>query len=237
MQKQTKRHALEPIKLDAYRPLREVVSEALRQAIKDGVLKPGERLMEIQLAEELGVSRTPIREALIELSKSKIVKIYPQKGSYVSLIDWELVEEALFMRLTLEKAVVRLACQGIEEEKIQELEKNVKLQKFYIDNNEAGELLELDNQFHKELFAITNKIHIYRLMSVMMLHFDRLRTLRTKAVDQRYVIEDHLKILEAIRNKRPLEGEQVMERHLTRYIIDEKIVKEKYPQYFEIVEE
>ena len=123
------------------------------------------------------------------------------------------------------------------EEKIQELEKNVKLQKFYIDNNEAGELLELDNQFHKELFAITNKIHIYRLMSVMMLHFDRLRTLRTKAVDQRYVIEDHLKILEAIRNKRPLEGEQVMERHLTRYIIDEKIVKEKYPQYFEIVEE
>ena len=64
MQKQTKRHALEPIKLDAYRPLREVVSEALRQAIKDGVLKPGERLMEIQLAEELGVSRTPIREAI-----------------------------------------------------------------------------------------------------------------------------------------------------------------------------
>lgn len=189
-------------------------------------LEPGSRISENELASEIGVSRTPIREALIELSKSKIVKIYPQKGSYVSLIDWELVEEALFMRLTLEKAVVRLACQGIEEEKIQELEKNVKLQKFYIDNNEAGELLELDNQFHKELFAITNKIHIYRLMSVMMLHFDRLRTLRTKAVDQRYVIEDHLKILEAIRNKRPLEGEQVMERHLTRYIIDEKIVKE-----------
>ena len=154
-------------------------------------LEPGSRISENELASEIGVSRTPIREALIELSKSKIVKIYPQKGSYVSLIDWELVEEALFMRLTLEKAVVRLACQGIEEEKIQELEKNVKLQKFYIDNNEAGELLELDNQFHKELFAITNKIHIYRLMSVMMLHFDRLRTLRTKAVDQRYVIEDH----------------------------------------------
>lgn len=57
--KTTKRqHALEPIKLDAYKPLREVVSETLRQAIKDGVLKPGERLMEIQLADELGVSRT-----------------------------------------------------------------------------------------------------------------------------------------------------------------------------------
>ena len=216
---------------------REYALRVLKENIVMLELEPGSRISENELASEIGVSRTPIREALIELSKSKIVKIYPQKGSYVSLIDWELVEEALFMRLTLEKAVVRLACQGIEEEKIQELEKNVKLQKFYIDNNEAGELLELDNQFHKELFAITNKIHIYRLMSVMMLHFDRLRTLRTKAVDQRYVIEDHLKILEAIRNKRPLEGEQVMERHLTRYIIDEKIVKEKYPQYFEIVEE
>ena len=224
---------------------REYALRVLKENIVMLELEPGSRISENELASEIGVSRTPIREALIELSKSKIVKIYPQKGSYVSLIDWELVEEALFMRLTLEKAVVRLACQGIEEEKIQELEKNVKfdaksymgyMSRKYFEIG-AGELLELDNQFHKELFAITNKIHIYRLMSVMMLHFDRLRTLRTKAVDQRYVIEDHLKILEAIRNKRPLEGEQVMERHLTRYIIDEKIVKEKYPQYFEIVEE
>ena len=216
---------------------REYALRVLKENIVMLELEPGSRISENELAAEIGVSRTPIREALIELSKSKIVKIYPQKGSYVSLIDWEMVEEALFMRLTLEKAVVQLACQGISEEKMQELEKNVKLQKFYIDNNEPGELLELDNQFHKELFAITNKIHIYRLMSVMMLHFDRLRTLRTKAVDQQYVIGDHIKILEAIQNKDPFEGERAMERHLTRYVIDEKIVMEKYPQYFETLEE
>ena len=216
---------------------REYALRVLKENIVMLELEPGSRISENELAAEIGVSRTPIREALIELSKSKIVKIYPQKGSYVSLIDWEMVEEAQFMRLTLEKAVVRLACQEISEEKIQELERNVKLQKFYIDNNEPGELLELDNQFHKELFTITNKIHIYRLMSVMMLHFDRLRTLRTKAVDQQYVIEDHIKILEAIRNKNALEGELAMEQHLTRHMIDEKIVMEKYPQYFEALEE
>ena len=216
---------------------REYALRVLKENIVMLELEPGSRISENELAAEIGVSRTPIREALIELSKSKIVKIYPQKGSYVSLIDWELVEEALFMRLTLEKAVVRLACQGVTDEKMQELEKNVKLQKFYIDNNEAGELLELDNQFHKELFAITNKIHIYRLMSGMMLHFDRLRALRTKAIDQQYVIADHLKILEAIKNKKPMDGEMAMERHLTRHIIDEKIVMEKYPQYFEVLEE
>ncbi len=216
---------------------REYALRVLKENIVMLELEPGSRISENELAAEIGVSRTPIREALIELSKSKIVKIYPQKGSYVSLIDWELVEEALFMRLTLEKAVVRLACQGVTDEKMQELEKNVKLQKFYIDNNEAGELLELDNQFHKELFAITNKIHIYRLMSGMMLHFDRLRALRTKAIDQQYVIADHLEILEAIKNKKPMDGEMAMERHLTRHIIDEKIVMEKYPQYFEVLEE
>ena len=216
---------------------REYALRVLKENIVMLELEPGSRISENELAAEIGVSRTPIREALIEFSTSKIVKIYPQKGSYVSLIDWEMVEETLFMRLTLEKAVVQLACQGISEEKMQELEKNVKLQKFYIDNNEPGELLELDNQFHKELFAITNKIHIYRLMSVMMLHFDRLRTLRTKAVDQQYVIGDHIKILEAIQNKDPFEGERAMERHLTRYVIDEKIVMEKYPQYFETLEE
>ena len=62
-----KEHKLEPIRLDTYKPLRDVVSEALRQAIKEGILKPGERLMEIQLADELGVSRTPIREAIRKL--------------------------------------------------------------------------------------------------------------------------------------------------------------------------
>ena len=135
---------------------RETGREYVLRVLKDNIvrleLEPGSRISENELAAEIGVSRTPVREALIELSKSKIVEIYPQKGSYVSLIDWDLVEEAQFMRLTLEKGVIRLACEGIEEEKLRGLEKNVKLQQFYVENSEPDELLELDNQFHKELF-------------------------------------------------------------------------------------
>ena len=71
---------LQPIRLDAYKPLREVVSETLRQAIQDGVLKPGERLMEIPLAEELGVSRTPIREAIRKLELEGFVVMVPRRG-------------------------------------------------------------------------------------------------------------------------------------------------------------
>ncbi|MCU6748207.1 GntR family transcriptional regulator [Faecalicatena acetigenes] len=212
---------------------REYVLRILKENIVLLELEPGSRISENDLAAELGISRTPVREALIELSKSKIVKIYPQKGSYVSLIDWAMVEEAQFMRITMEKAVIVLACQGIEEKKLSVLEKNVKLQQFYLDDNEPGELLELDNQFHKELFIMTNKPHIYKLMSNMMLHFERLRALRTKTVDQQYVIDDHMEILDAIRKKDVERGVSVMERHLTRHKIDEGIVEEKYRQYFE----
>lgn len=211
---------------------REYVLRVLKENIVQLELEPGSRISENELAAEIGVSRTPIREALIELSKSKIVEIYPQRGSYVSLIDWGLVEEAQFMRLTLEKAVIRLACQGLDEEKIQGLEKNVKLQQFYKNNNDTGELIELDNQFHKELFEITDKSHIYKLMSGIILHFDRLRTLRTKTIDHQYVVDDHLALLNAIRMRDVQAGEETMERHLTRHVIDEEIVRSKYPQYF-----
>ncbi|MBS6542679.1 MAG: GntR family transcriptional regulator [Veillonella sp.] len=78
---------LQPIRLDAYKPLREVVSETLRQAIQDGVLKPGERLMEIPLAEELGVSRTPIREAIRKLELEGFVVMVPRRGTYVANIS------------------------------------------------------------------------------------------------------------------------------------------------------
>lgn len=211
---------------------REYALRVLTENIVMLELEPGSRISENELATELGLSRTPVREALIELSKGQIVEIYPQKGSFVSRIDWNLVEEAQFMRLTLERAVIRLACQGLEEEKIQGLEKKVKLQQFYLENDEISELLKLDNQFHKELFTITNKSHIYRLMSNMILHFDRVRTLRTKAVDQMYVIEDHMNILDAIRMKDPDKGEKAMEQHLTRHEIDRAIIQKKYPQYF-----
>ena len=106
--KTTKRqHALEPIKLDAYKPLREVVSETLRQAIKDGVLKPGERLMEIQLADELGVSRTPIREAIRKLELEGFVVMVPRRGTYVADISLKDIAQVFEIRSALEELAGR----------------------------------------------------------------------------------------------------------------------------------
>ena len=101
---------LQPIRLDAYKPLREVVSETLRQAIQDGVLKPGERLMEIPLAEELGVSRTPIREAIRKLELEGFVVMVPRRGTYVANISLKYLKFALPLK-NLQQALQQNALQ------------------------------------------------------------------------------------------------------------------------------
>ncbi|MDD4570194.1 MAG: GntR family transcriptional regulator, partial [Tepidanaerobacteraceae bacterium] len=89
---------------------REYVVRVLRHNIINFNLKPGQFVSENEIADILGVSRTPVREAFIELSRSSLVEIYPQKGTCISPIDMDVVEETRFMRCVLEKAVARLCC-------------------------------------------------------------------------------------------------------------------------------
>ena len=112
---------LQPIRLDAYKPLREVVSETLRQAIQDGVLKPGERLMEIPLAEELGVSRTPIREAIRKLELEGFVVMVPRRGTYVANISLKDITQVFEIRSALEELAAGLAAERITEEEMETL--------------------------------------------------------------------------------------------------------------------
>lgn len=211
---------------------REYALRVIRENIISLDLEPGSRISENEMAAELGISRTPVREALIELSKNKVVEIYPQKGSYISLIDYALVEEAEFMRLTLEKAIIEVICEKAGEGCLKELEQNIKLQEFYIENNDPIKLLDLDNRFHKELFLIANKEQTYKLLRSMMIYYDRMRNLRIKAVDNNYVVEDHRAILEALKERDAEKGKQLMVKHLTRYKVDSEELRELYPQYF-----
>lgn len=123
MEEKTTHRRLEPIRLDAYRPLREVVSETLRKAIKDGVLKPGERLMEIQLAEELGVSRTPIREAIRKLELEGFVVMVPRRGTYVADISLKDIAQVFEIRSALEQLSAGLAAERITPDELEDLER------------------------------------------------------------------------------------------------------------------
>ena len=110
--------------MNEYLPLRDVVFNTLRQAILRGELKPGERLMEIQLANKLGVSRTPIREAIRKLELEGLVLMIPRKGAEVADITEKSLRDVLEVREALEELAVRLACDKIKEEEIERIKKS-----------------------------------------------------------------------------------------------------------------
>ena len=209
-------------------------SYALR-TIKDNIINldlvPGAQISENELAAEMGLSRTPVREALMELSKVKIVKVVPQKRSTVAMIDYDLVEEARFLRNVLECAVVELVCQMATEADLLRLEENLRLQRFYMDSDRRM-LMELDNQFHALLFAIAQKSQLYEMMQNMLIHFDRVRRMALDSVKNIKIVEDHESIAQAVREKDPARAKELMQMHLSRFRVDAKDIRETYPQYF-----
>lgn len=204
----------------------------IKENIIDLDLAPGSQISESEICAQMGLSRTPVREALLELSRVKIVQIVPQKKSTVALIDYALVEEACFMRNVLECAVVELDCELATPEGLRRLEENVKLQRFYFEDQNSQMLMELDDQFHAILFSIAQKTQIYEMTRNMLVHFDRVRRMALDSVKDTKIVEDHAQILEAIRNRDEEQAKHLMQIHLSRYKYDAKAILKEYPEYF-----
>ncbi len=211
---------------------RDYAMRMLKENIIRLELEPGSSISDREVAALLSLSRTPVREALLELAKAKVVDIYPQKGSVVSLIDYDLVEEAYFVRSVLEEAVVELACQRRDQEAVVELEANVKLQWFYQQDRVLDKLLELDDEFHRLLFKTAGKSQAFEMMKGMMVHFDRVRNMALGTLKDKSLVEDHEKILEAVKAGDGDRAKKLMDRHLRRYQVDEEEVRRRYPGYF-----
>lgn len=208
---------------------------ALR-TIKDNIvtmrLAPGCQISENELATEMGLSRTPVREALLELSKVKIVEIYPQRKSVVSLIDYDLVEESRFMRDILECAVVQEACKMCTPLDLRRLEENVQMQTFYLDHYYPEDLLKLDKEFHGIIFDIARKSQIFALMQNIIIHFDRVRSIALASVKNQHIVEDHEKFIEIFSKGDAEAARKLMDEHLNRYKIDPAEIRAAYPEYF-----
>ena len=215
---------------------RESGGEYALRTIKENIisleLAPGSQISENELAVEMGLSRTPVREALIELSKVKIVDIQPQKKSTIPLIDYDMVEESRLMRSLLECAVVELDCEMAEPEDLERLNENIRLQNLYLDDFYSGQFMNLDNQFHGMLFSIAKKAQVFGLIQNISLHFDRVRTMALSSVKNTKIVQDHVDLVDAIRRKDTGAARELMELHLNRYDIDAAALRSAYPQYF-----
>ena len=220
---------------------RETASDYAYRMIKDNIirleLEPGCFISENELAVELGLSRTPVREALLALSRAKVVEITPQKRSVVAPIGESLVEEARFVRKVLECGVVALCCQLISEADLVRLEENVKLQETYMKTGPLESIHDLDNQFHKYLFTIVQKLEAYEMVQNLAVHFDRIRTIALNDIKDLEIVDDHRQILEAMRNRDESKAIEVMQMHLSRAKVDIVSIREKYPHYFKSTKE
>lgn len=177
------------------------------RVIKDNImsvgLKPGEVLSEGDLANKLGVSRTPIREVLIRLKGERLIEVKPQTGTYVSLIDWKLVGEAIFVRCTLEKEALKEACVAFDEKILLEMEKCLEAQKLIADKtNNVLEFHMLDKRFHELLFKGIDKASVWDMICNMSIHYSRMRLLAEMNLNKEFIVYEHAKYLEIIKEKK-----------------------------------
>lgn len=213
-----------------YEHNRDYALRVVRENIINLEIKPGSLIGEQEIANLLNLSRTPIHEAFLELSKSKIIDILPQKGCFVSYIDPELINESRFLRKCVEEAVIREACDVATEENINELEEIIHLQEFYNEKN-YDKFLELDNEFHKVYYRICNKMQCYYMVSLLSMHFDRVRNLSLHAVKDHKIIEDHKNILNATKKKDKEAASAAFRKHMSRFDLDWDIIADKYGEY------
>ncbi len=152
------------VNMNEFLPLRDVVFNTLRQAILRGELKPGERLMEIQLANKLGVSRTPIREAIRKLELEGLVLMIPRRGAEVAEITEKSLRDVLEVRAALEELAVDLACDRISSEDIENLKEAAKEFEAALQGGDVTEYAEADVKFHDIIYLATDNQRLIQLL-------------------------------------------------------------------------
>ena len=196
-----------------YLPLRDVVFNTLRQAILRGEFKPGERLMEIQLANKLGVSRTPIREAIRKLELEGLVIMIPRKGAEVADITEKSLRDVLEVRKALEELAVQLACEKITQEELEELEQAGENFK------DITEVAEADVRFHDVIYMATDNQKLIHLLNKLREQMYRYRVEYLKNPDvHEQLTQEHEEIVYHIKRREKVEATAVTCQHIDNQV-------------------
>ena len=206
---------LVPVNLDSYKPLRELVLEAIREAIKNGSLQPRERLMEIQLADELGVSRTPVREALRKLELEGFIVMVPRKGAYVSDLTMKDVADVFEIRAALEGLAAALAAERITEEELETMERLLVEKGEAINLDDIDKLVEVDTKFHEAMYQASRNERLSTIISNLREQIQRFR-LTSLSVPGRKEdsLKEHRSLLEAIQARDIQLARQLAQEHI-----------------------
>lgn len=191
------------------------VFELLRSDIVLGVLKPLDAIKEVEIAERLGVSRTPVREALLRLANLGLVDIFPQSGTRVAPIRLEKVRAAQLIREAVEVEVARRACRTISEKQVAELGHLIEDQKLAAARGDLGRLFQLDEDFHRSIHAAAGLLTVADELEDLKVHLNRLRYVSVhwpRGADK--ITGEHEAILAAIRDGDEARAAAAMTGHL-----------------------
>ena len=207
------------VSMNEYLPLRDVVFNTLRQAILRGELKPGERLMEVQLANKLGVSRTPIREAIRKLELEGLVLMIPRKGAEVAQITEKSLRDVLEVRGALEKLAVELACDKMTNEQFVELKEAAQSFKDNVNEKDVTKIAERDVKFHDIIYMSTDNQRLIQLLSNLREQMYRYRVEYLKDTEVfPQLIEEHEEIINALEKRDKKEAMAIMCRHIDNQV-------------------
>lgn len=195
--------------------LREEAVEVLRAAILGGELAPGSIHSAVGLAERLGVSPTPVREAMIELTRSGLVEVLPNRGFRVTVIDDGDLDEVAELRMMIEVPAMRLVIERASDEELATLEEPLKALEAAADSNDVPAFLLADREFHLQLLTLTGN---QRLVDIIGGLRDQTRLVGLHALAVAGVLQssaaEHRPILEAVRKRDKKDAERRMIRHL-----------------------
>lgn len=201
--------------MDEFLPLRDVVFNTLRQAILTGELKPGERLMEIHLANRLGVSRTPIREAIRKLELEGLVTMIPRRGAEVAQITEKSMKDVLEVRRTLDALSAELACERISPEEEEALKKACQNFEEAVKTKDAKIIAKADVALHDIIAAATGNQRLIQLINNLAEQMYRYRFEYIKDASQHErIIQEHRIIYESIVKKDKVAASEMAKTHI-----------------------
>jgi DNA-binding GntR family transcriptional regulator len=210
------------------------VYERLRDAIVSTGLEPGQQISENELAEALGVSRTPVREAVARLRDDQLVEVVPQLGTFVSRISVAGVDDAQFLREALECSAVRLAAERADAGDLAELGALITRQELTRDAGDPDGFFLLDDELHSTLCELSGRPIAWTVVARANGHLNRVR--RLSLAHPSYIaemIDEHKAVVDAVGRGEPDSAEQALRHHLRMVLSDLPNIRRDHPEYFE----
>ena len=217
------------LNMDAYLPLRDVVFHTLREAILKGELKPGERLMELQLASKLGVSRTPIREAIRMLEQEGLAVTIPRKGAEVAKMTEKDMEDVLQVREALDELAATIACEQMTTEQLDALRNTMREFEEFTKTSNGKKIAEADVEFHDIIYQATGNPKLVNMLNNLREQMYRYRIEYLKD-EKNYpmLIQEHSEIVEGLMAKDKAKVSAAMHRHVENQVVAVKeIIREQ----------